>query len=161
MEFGSKRHTLRFALDSTSAAAKNRRNVVQRDSRVDVLTGLIGLALAVGAAGIVWGLLQTARCKDLTVALAAREASLGGLQQDLIAARQECARVGAQLEAARASSAEKISILEATETRLREAFAALCSRAPSGQPISIHDWSEPVRSRTANAGSSGDDSPAA
>jgi DNA recombination protein RmuC len=96
---------------------------------VDVLTGLIGVALAAGAGGIVWGLLQAARCRDLAVALAAREASLGGLQQDLIAARQECARVGAQLEAARASSAEKISILEATETRLREAFAALSSDA--------------------------------
>ncbi len=96
---------------------------------MDALTGLIGLALAVGAGGVVWGVLHGRRCRDLMALLAARESALGGLQQELIGARQECARVGAQLEAARVSSAEKIAILEATETRLREAFASLSSDA--------------------------------
>jgi DNA recombination protein RmuC len=96
---------------------------------VDALTGLIGMALALGVGGIVWGILQGRRCRDLTSLLAARESALGGLQQELSAARQECARIGAQLEAARAASAEKIAILEATETRLREAFASLSADA--------------------------------
>ena len=47
----------------------------------------------------------------------------------MLAARQECARVGAQLDAARAAAAEKISLLEGTEARLREAFAALSADA--------------------------------
>jgi DNA recombination protein RmuC len=96
---------------------------------VDLLTGLLAVALAVGAAGIMWGILQARRTAELTQQLMAREATLASLHQDIAAARQECARVGAQLDAARASSAEKIALLEATETRLREAFAALSSDA--------------------------------
>jgi AAA domain len=41
----------------------------------------------------------------------------------------------------------------------RAAFAALCSRAASGDPISIHPCMAPVRSRTTIAGSSGSDRP--
>jgi DNA recombination protein RmuC len=96
---------------------------------VDLLTGVMALALAVGAGGIVWGVLQIRRNAELTQLLATREATLNDLQQDVAAARQECARVGAQLEAARASSAEKLALLEATEARLREAFASLSSDA--------------------------------
>ena len=62
-------------------------------------------------------------------ALAQREATFGQLQHDLMSARQECARVGAQLEAARADSAEKIALLQGAEIRLREAFSALSSEA--------------------------------
>lgn len=39
------------------------------------------------------------------------------------------------------------------------ALLALCSRAASGAPTSIHACSAPVRSRTVTAGSSGVDSP--
>jgi DNA recombination protein RmuC len=96
---------------------------------VDLLTAVMALALAAGAGGIVWGVLQIRRNAELTQLLATREATLNSLQQDVAAARQECARVGAQLEAARASSAEKLALLEASETRLREAFASLSSDA--------------------------------
>ncbi len=96
---------------------------------MDLLTGVMALALAVGAGGIVWGVLQIRRNTELTQLLATREATLNSLQNDVVAARQECARVGAQLEAARASSAEKLALLEATEARLREAFASLSSDA--------------------------------
>lgn len=58
-----------------------------------------------------------------------REASFTHLQQDLVSAREECARVGAQLEAARATSAEKLALLQGAELRLREAFSALSSEA--------------------------------
>jgi DNA recombination protein RmuC len=96
---------------------------------VELLTVLTGVALAIAAGGTVWGILQGRRSAELVGMLAARESVLAGLHQDLIAARQECARVGAQLEAARTSSAEKIALLEATETRLREAFSSLSSDA--------------------------------
>jgi len=96
---------------------------------VDLLTGLIGLALAAAGGGIVWGVVQSRRCTELNGALAARETVLAGLQRDLAAASQECARLGAQLEATRASAEEKIALLEATEGRLREAFASLSSDA--------------------------------
>lgn len=96
---------------------------------MDLLTGLIGLALAAAGGGIVWGVVQSRRCAELNGALAARETVLAGLQRDLAAASQECARLGAQLEATRASAEEKIALLEATEGRLREAFASLSSDA--------------------------------
>ena len=96
---------------------------------VDLISGLIGLALAVGGGGIVWGFVQSRRCSELNGMLTAREMSFASLQRELVAARQECARVAAQFEAARASSEEKVALLEATETRLREAFAALSSDA--------------------------------
>jgi DNA recombination protein RmuC len=96
---------------------------------VDLLTVLTGIALAFGAGAVVWGILQGRRSAELAAALTAREAVLAGLHQDLLAARQECARVGAQLEAARAASAEKVALLEATENRLREAFSSLSSDA--------------------------------
>ncbi len=103
--------------------------MVQPQAIVDLLTGVMALALAVGTGGIVWGVLQIRRNVELTQLLAIREATLNSLQQDVAAARQECARVGAQLDAARASSAEKLALLEATEARLREAFASLSSDA--------------------------------
>ncbi len=96
---------------------------------MDLLTGLIGVSLALGAGGIVWGVLQTRRSAELSSFLAARESVLTALQQDLSHAQQEGARVGAQLEAARASAAERIAMLESTESRLREAFSSLSSDA--------------------------------
>ncbi len=96
---------------------------------MDLLTGLIGVSLALGAGGIVWGVLQARRSAELSSFLAARESVLTALQQDLSHAQQEGARVGAQLEAARASAAERIAMLESTESRLREAFSSLSSDA--------------------------------
>jgi DNA recombination protein RmuC len=120
------------AVSDTPHCPRERRigeNVVQPQAIVDLLTGVMALALAVGTGGIVWGVLQIRRNVELTQLLAIREATLNSLQQDVAAARQECARVGAQLDAARASSAEKLALLEATEARLREAFASLSSDA--------------------------------
>ena len=96
---------------------------------MDLFTGLMAVALALGAGGLVWGILQGRRNAELMALLGSREAVLSGLQQDLMAARQECARVEALLDAARTSSVEKIAILEATEARLREAFSSLSSDA--------------------------------
>ena len=96
---------------------------------MDLFTGLIGVALAVAAAGLVWGIVQGQRARELAALLAARDAALGGVQQELSGARQECARLTAQLDAARTSAAEKIAVLEETEARLREAFSSLSSDA--------------------------------
>jgi DNA recombination protein RmuC len=90
---------------------------------------LLGLALAFAVGAAVWSLAQTRRIAELRALLSQREATFAGLQQDLMGARQEGARLGAQLEAARADSAEKIAILQGAELRLREAFSALSSEA--------------------------------
>jgi len=87
----------------------------------------ISLGLAIGA--IVWSLMQGRRAAELRALLVHREAMFSTLQHDLGAAREECALVGAQLEAARSTSAEKIALLQGAETRLREAFSALSSEA--------------------------------
>jgi len=96
---------------------------------VEVVTALLGLALAAAGGGVVWGLVQNRRSIELNRLVAAREAAVTGLNQELALTREDCARLAAQLEAARASSAEKVAMLEATEVRLREAFAALSSDA--------------------------------
>lgn len=96
---------------------------------MEVVTALLGLALAAAGGGVVWGLVQNRRSIELNRLVAAREAAVMGLNQELALTREECARLAAQLEAARASSAEKVAMLEATEVRLREAFAALSSDA--------------------------------
>ena len=108
---------------------EERANVVQRGSIVELSSGLLALSLAAAVGAIVWGVLQQRRIAELYAALAQRDGTFANLQQDLLAARQECARVGAQLEAARASAAERITLLETTEARLRESFAALSADA--------------------------------
>ena len=96
---------------------------------MDLNLALVALLIAIAAAAIVWGVLNGRRAAELTALVAQRDASGARLQEELLAARQECARVGAQLEAARAAAAEKITLLEGTDTRLREAFAALSADA--------------------------------
>jgi DNA recombination protein RmuC len=87
------------------------------------------LALGVAVGAVVWSLLQSRRVAELRALISEREALFVQLHRDLAAAREECARAGAQLEAARAAAAEKISLLQGTEARLREAFSALSSEA--------------------------------
>ena len=89
----------------------------------------MGLAFAAAAAALVWGLVQGRRAAELSRMLGERDATFARVQQDLSAAKEECARVGAQLEAVRSSAAEKITLLQGTEARLREAFSALSSDA--------------------------------
>jgi DNA recombination protein RmuC len=88
-----------------------------------------GIALGLAFGAIVWSVMQGRRAVELRSLLAERDAMFGRLQQDLIAARQECARVGAQLEAAQAAATEKLALLQGAENRLREAFSALSSDA--------------------------------
>jgi DNA recombination protein RmuC len=87
------------------------------------------LALSASAGAVVWGVLQGRRAAELGALLAVRDRTISDIQHDLIAAREECARVGAKLEAAQAASAEKLALLQGAEVRLREAFAALSSDA--------------------------------
>ncbi|MGH9308692.1 MAG: DNA recombination protein RmuC [Vicinamibacterales bacterium] len=87
------------------------------------------LALGVAVGAVVWSLLQNRRVAELRGLLAEREALFAQLHRDLSAAREECARAGAQLEATRAAATEKIALLQGTEARLREAFTALSSEA--------------------------------
>jgi DNA recombination protein RmuC len=90
---------------------------------------LVGVAVGVAVGGCLWGWLQGRRAAELHQALHEREGLSAALQADLGTARQECARVGAQLEAARVASEEKIALLQGAETRLRDAFSALSSEA--------------------------------
>ena len=103
--------------------------MVQRWSIVDLNLALMALLIAIAAAAVAWGVLQGRRAAELAALVTQRDASTARVQEELLAARQEGARVGAQLEAARAAAAEKISLLEGTDARLREAFAALSADA--------------------------------
>ena len=89
----------------------------------------VGVAIGVAISAVMWMVLQAKRVSELRALLSHREAIFGQLQQDLTGARQECARVGAELEAARQVSAEKLALLQTAETKLRDAFAALSSEA--------------------------------
>jgi DNA recombination protein RmuC len=96
---------------------------------VDLYPAVLALALAAAAGAIVWALLQGRRAAELSATVAQRDSVCARVQEDLLAARQECARVGAELEAVRRAAAEKIGLLDNTEVRLREAFAALSADA--------------------------------
>lgn len=88
-----------------------------------------GVAIGLAIAGAFWALLQVRRIAELRALLSQRESTFARLQQDLGAARQECARVGAELLAARELSAEKLALLQTAEMKLRDAFSALSSDA--------------------------------
>jgi DNA recombination protein RmuC len=90
---------------------------------------VIGLAIGVAISAAMWILLQARRVTELRSLLREREGALAQVQQELGAARQEGARAGAALEAARTASAEKLALLQNAERQLREAFAALSSEA--------------------------------
>jgi DNA recombination protein RmuC len=110
------------------AAIRGTTNGIVIDAAVSSAV-LAALALGVAAGAVVWAVLQGRRAAELRALLASRDSNFAALQDDLMAARQECARVGAQLEAVRAASAEKVALLQDTETRLREGFSALSSAA--------------------------------
>jgi len=101
--------------------------VIQTGVLESLLPALTGILFGLAASAIAWGWLQGRRAADLRALLTAREAACTALQQDLGAAREECARVGAQLQAANVAAAEKVELLQGAELRLREAFAALSS----------------------------------
>ena len=91
-----------------------------------ILLGLaVGLLVGVGA----WGFLHWRRAAALDLQLRERDSALAALQADLGIARQDCVRAGAQLDALKSATTEKIDLLQQADTRLREAFSALCSEA--------------------------------
>jgi DNA recombination protein RmuC len=71
------------------------------------------------------------RLAELHARMVERDAALVGTQQDLAAAQQDRARLGAELEAERRSAAEKLTLLKDAEAKLRDAFSALSSEALS------------------------------
>ena len=90
---------------------------------------LVGLAIGLAISALMWMFLQGRRIGELRGLLSKRESLSVQLQQDLAAARQECARAGAELEAARGVAAEKLALLQTAEAKLRDAFSALSSEA--------------------------------
>ena len=89
----------------------------------------IGVAIGLAISALMWIALQTSRISELRRALQHRDASLPQLHQELSVARQDCARVAAELAAARQTSDEKHALLQTAETKLREAFAVVSSEA--------------------------------
>ena len=89
----------------------------------------VGVAIGLAISVVMWIVLQAWRVAELRALVARREIVSGQLHEDLAAARQECARVGAELQAARQAAAEKLAVLQTAETKLREAFSALSSEA--------------------------------
>ncbi len=87
-----------------------------------------GLAIGLLVALAVWGFARAAMAQTLTQ-LAIREEAERRLHDAVSAARQDQARLTAELDAERRGAAAKVAILEDAETKLREAFASLSSEA--------------------------------
>ena len=90
---------------------------------------IIGVAIGLAISALMWMALQTSRISELRRALQHRDASLPQLHQELSVARQDCARIAAELAAARQASDDKHALLQTAETKLREAFAVVSSEA--------------------------------
>jgi DNA recombination protein RmuC len=90
---------------------------------------VVGVAIGLAISAVMWMVLQGKRVSELRTMLSHREAKLAGVHADLAAARQDCSRVTAELDATRQVSAEKLALLQTAETKLRDAFAALSSEA--------------------------------
>ena len=69
------------------------------------------------------------RAAELLAQLRQRDAADAKLHEEIAAARAECARAGAALDAERAVSAEKLALLQSAETRLRDTFTSLSASA--------------------------------
>jgi DNA recombination protein RmuC len=90
---------------------------------------VVGVAIGLAISAVMWMVLQGKRVSELRAMLSPREAKLAAVHADLAAARQDCSRVTAELDATRQVSAEKLALLQTAETKLRDAFAALSSEA--------------------------------
>jgi DNA recombination protein RmuC len=90
---------------------------------------VVGVAIGLAISAVMWMVLQGKRVSELRAMLSHREAKLAAVHADLAAARQDCSRVTAELDATRQVSAEKLALLQTAETKLRDAFAALSSEA--------------------------------
>ncbi len=89
----------------------------------------VGVAIGLAIGGLAWIALQARRIGELRGLVAHRDSMLASLQHDLAGARQEYASVAAELAAARQVSAEKLSLLQNAEAKLRDAFSALSADA--------------------------------
>ncbi len=87
-----------------------------------------GLAIGLLVAAAVWGFARTAMAQTLRQ-LAAREETERRLHESLSVAREEQARLAAELDGERRAGAGKLAILQDAEAKLREAFASLSSEA--------------------------------
>ncbi len=116
--------------------------------QVNPLTLLIvaGLAAALIAAAAVWFVASAAVARDTAAArarldeharrlaetqtrLASKEAALAASQHELSTARQDVARLGAELEAERRATDDKLALLEGARAALKESFGALSAEA--------------------------------
>ncbi len=87
-----------------------------------------GLAIGLLVALAVWGFARTAMAQTLT-RLAARDEADERLHDQVSDARQEQARLAAELDAERRTAAGKLALLQDAEAKLRDAFASLSSEA--------------------------------
>jgi len=98
---------------------------------VDILSIALfaaGVMLGLVVALAVWTFARSAMAQTQGQ-LAAREAALARLQQDLSTAQQDRARLGAELVAERNASGASLALLHDAESKLRDAFSALSSEA--------------------------------
>ena len=107
--------------------SEERANVVQRWSIVDLNLALMALLIAIAAAAVAWGVLQERRAAELAALVAQRDTSTARVQEELLAARQECARVGAQLD--RAVGGPAVRVAHHVRQRLVHAQRDLAARA--------------------------------
>jgi len=87
-----------------------------------------GVAVGLLVAVAVWGFARSAMGQAHRQ-LAAQDLAQVRLQQDLSAAQQDRARLGAELEAERSAGGDRLGLLQDAESKLREAFSALSSEA--------------------------------
>ena len=113
---------------------------------MDLLTALLFSLVALLLAAAAWFVSRGKGARELAVAetraaeyrrqaeelhagLTQRDSELDRLSAEVMTARQDRARLEAELAAERRAAAEKIALLQQAETRLRDAFSALSSEA--------------------------------
>ena len=109
---------------------------------MDLPSLAVGLALGLAAGLLVWLSARathaghrvrldeaTRRADQLAATLADVERALGDARLEAGRAREEAARLAAELDAERRAAAEKLAVLDGAGAKLREAFEALSSEA--------------------------------
>jgi DNA recombination protein RmuC len=96
---------------------------------ITLSTVALGVVIGLAIGGLGWIVLLLRRVTELRAQLTHRDGMLAGVQHDLSAARHAHATAAAELAAARQVSAEKLSLLQNAEAKLRDAFSALSADA--------------------------------
>lgn len=120
---------------------------------VDILPAALfamGLAAGLLVAGAIWLMSRTAAAQ-VHSQLASRDASHAILQQELAAAQQGRARLGAELEAERRTTADKLALLEGARSALKESFGALSAEALKTNNEAFLDLAKVSLARTQEA----------